>query len=121
MPAVRVLIVDDDESIREMLDAALKYEDDVAVVGVAPDGEAALALARTHAPDVVVLDHSMPGMGGLDIVTRLTSMGVSSVIMYTGHLTPTEQAQASQLGATVLTKGPDTDPLVEAILRSRRQ
>ena len=120
MPAVRVLIVDDDESIREMLDAALKFEDDVAVVGVAPDGEAALALAREHAPDVVVLDHSMPGTGGLDIIPRLTAMGVTSVIMYTGHLTTTEQQEAAARGAIVLTKGPDTDPLVEAIRRSRR-
>ena len=64
-----ILVVDDDPHIRQLLVFAF----DKAGLGAieAADGEAALALAETHAPDLVVLDINMPRMDGLEVCRRL--------------------------------------------------
>ncbi|PZO72738.1 MAG: two-component system response regulator CreB [Sphingomonas taxi] len=68
MPRI-ILVVDDDPHIRQLLVFAL----DKAGLGAieAADGEAALALVETHAPDLVVLDINMPRMDGLEVCRRL--------------------------------------------------
>lgn len=71
MSAVRVLIVDDHEIVREGLRTVLRQEKDVEVVGEAGDGERAFALARSLAPDVVLMDLVMPGMDGLEALKRI--------------------------------------------------
>ena len=64
-----ILVVDDDPHIRQLLVFAF----DKAGLGAieAADGEAALALVETHAPDLVVLDINMPRMDGLEVCRRL--------------------------------------------------
>lgn len=114
---IRVLIVDDDESLRVMLDSALSFENDITIVGVVPDAASALVSASQVTPDVVVLDNKMPGLLGIDVLRDLTAIGAGSVIMYSGHLSPAEEARAVALGATVIIKGPDTDVLLNAIRR----
>ncbi len=68
---VRVLIVDDHETLREGVKALLAEEPDVAVVGEAADGEQALELTRRRHPDVVLLDVAMPVMDGLEAAAHL--------------------------------------------------
>lgn len=65
-----VLIVDDHPSFRSVARMLLESEG-YRVVGEAPDGEAALALARELAPDVVLLDLGLPGIDGLEVARRL--------------------------------------------------
>jgi DNA-binding response OmpR family regulator len=69
MPSNRVLVVEDDPSVRGLLQTIL--EDEALEVVLAADGEEGLRLARTVDPDVVLLDVMMPGLGGPDVIRRL--------------------------------------------------
>jgi two-component system response regulator MprA len=79
MSHAAVLLVDDDASIRRMLERTLRAEGyDVAA---APDGGAALAAVERSMPDVVVLDVAMPGIDGLAVTRRLRAKGLSVPIL----------------------------------------
>lgn len=73
-PAVRVMLVDDHVLVREGIRHVLAGTPGVEVVAEAGDGEVALQLAREAGPDVVVLDLSLPGAGGLEVTTRLREL-----------------------------------------------
>lgn len=77
--SARVLVVDDDPPLRRMLERTLTAEG--FGVTVAPDGGAALAAAERSAPDVIVLDVTMPGMDGLAVCRRLRSKGLPTPIL----------------------------------------
>ncbi|WP_157246463.1 response regulator [Nonomuraea typhae] len=71
---IRVLIVDDHELIRQGLRKFLDVEEDIEVVGEAADGVqalAALAAPPYPHPDIVLVDARMPGMDGVQLITRL--------------------------------------------------
>ncbi|SES41953.1 MULTISPECIES: response regulator [Lentzea] len=67
---IRVVVVDDQEMVREGFSALLDAQDDIEVVGAAGNGVQGVALARTVRPDVVLMDIRMPEMDGLT-ATRL--------------------------------------------------
>lgn len=69
--ALRVLLADERRSERERLRLVLAQEDGVVVVGEADDGETAVRLALELAPDVLILDHAMPGFGGAEMLRRV--------------------------------------------------
>lgn len=64
----RVLIVDDDDSIRRFLSDAFGLEDDMEVVGAAPDAIVGIEEARRTHPDVILLDFQMPGQTGAEAI-----------------------------------------------------
>jgi DNA-binding NarL/FixJ family response regulator len=68
---IRVLVVDDHAIVRQGIRQVLDGAEGLAVVAEAGDGAAALEAARSHAPDVVVLDVSLPGETGLQVARRL--------------------------------------------------
>jgi two-component system, OmpR family, response regulator MprA len=79
MSLAAVLLVDDDASIRRMLERTLVAEGyDVAAVA---DGGAALAAIERSVPDVLVLDVAMPGVDGLSVTRRLRGKGLSVPIL----------------------------------------
>ncbi len=73
-PTLRVMLVDDHALVREGIRHVLAGTPGVEVVAEASDGEMALELARDARPDVVVLDLSLPGAGGLEVTTRLRDL-----------------------------------------------
>src|SRR5215475_1964856 len=76
MPKPRILVIDDDAGIRESLRMTLEY-DGYEVLGAAT-GQEGLALVERDTPDLVLLDVKMPGMDGLDVLSRLRSSTRSS-------------------------------------------
>src|ERR1017187_1331737 len=68
--ATRVMIVDDHPVVRKGLASFLGHEPDIEVVGMADSGEQALEMAQELHPDVVLMDLSMPGMGGIEATPR---------------------------------------------------
>ena len=68
---LRVVLADDHAVVREGLKAVVNAQPDMRVVGEAADGEAACRLAKDLAPDVVVMDLSMPRLGGADATQRM--------------------------------------------------
>lgn len=71
MAKIRVLIADDHAILREGLKALLKLADDIDVVGEAADGQQAIERSAALRPDVVVMDVSMPGLGGLEATLEI--------------------------------------------------
>ncbi|GAA4843754.1 response regulator [Saccharopolyspora rosea] len=70
---IRVLLADDQALVRAGFRVLLETEPDFEVVGEAADGAAAVALARRHRPDVVVMDVRMPGADGLAATREITA------------------------------------------------
>ncbi len=68
---IRVLIADDHSIVRDGLKRILAATADLQVTGEAASGDAALALVKANDYDVVMLDMSMPGLSGLDLIKRL--------------------------------------------------
>ena len=82
---IRVLLADDQALIRAGFRALLDAEDDIAVVAEAGDGDAAVALAAEHVPDVALLDVQMPILDGIEATRRIAAdprlAGVHVVIL----------------------------------------
>jgi two-component system response regulator MprA len=96
--AERVLIVEDDASVRRMLERSLAAEG--FEVRSASDGGAALAMAEGSAPDLVVLDVAMPGLGGIDVCRRLRDKGLSGgVLMLTARDAVEDRVHGLDAGA----------------------
>jgi two-component system response regulator MprA len=77
--AERVLIIEDDQPVRRMLERSLAKEG--FEVSAAADGAAALALSERSTPDLVVLDVAMPGLSGFDVCRRLRQHGMQGGIL----------------------------------------
>lgn len=83
---IRILLADDHKMFREGVRGLLEARSDMTVVGEAATGEEALAAATEHRPDVVILDVSMPGRGGLETVSELKRRNPKvRVLMLTVH------------------------------------
>ena len=111
----RVLIVDDEESIRSSLERLLSYEKFKTFA--AADGAAALDLAASERIDVVLLDIKMPGMDGLEVLGKLKELHPGlPVIIISGHGTISTAVDATKLGAyDFLEKPIDMDRLLLTI------
>ena len=85
---IRVLLVDDHELIRAGNALVLESTGDLMVVGEAGTGEEAVARATELAPDIVLMDVRMPGMGGIEATQRITSALPETrvIVLTTFHL-----------------------------------
>ena len=81
MNKIRVMLVDDHAVVRSGFKMLLQTWDYVLVVAEASSGEEALQIYDTHAPDVVVMDIAMAGMGGIEAIKRLMSKDPQAKIL----------------------------------------
>jgi len=97
MIPVAVLIVDDSRTLVRALACFLKenYRDDVTVVGVADGGKEALVKAQELHPQVILLDLALPGMHGLEVVSRLREILPEMCIITMSLFDLTEYREAS--------------------------
>jgi DNA-binding NarL/FixJ family response regulator len=73
MMTIRVAIADDQAMIRNGFRLQVQYADDLELVGEASNGEQAVALARSQAPDVLLMDVRMPVMDGIEATRRIAA------------------------------------------------
>ncbi|MGH3270039.1 MAG: response regulator, partial [Trebonia sp.] len=110
---ISVLIVDDHPVVRQGLRALLEVQDDMTVAGEAGDGPAAISLAGSLRPDIVLLDLKLPGMDGVAVLRPLHAAGLR-VLVLTSATEPS--AAAVRAGAAgVVYKDIDPAALVRAI------
>ncbi len=114
---IKVMIVDDHRMVREGLKQLLLMEEDIKVAAEASDGEEALLLASKMHFDVIVLDISMPNMGGLEAISLLLETAPKAKIIILSMYRKDSFAQeALKAGAfAYILKGDTSDELVTAI------
>ncbi len=97
MPDAKILVVDDERSILDLVTAYLRNEG--YEVYTAADGPSALTTARVHKLDLIVLDIMLPGMDGLEVLTRLRRESDVYVIMLTARSEETDKIVGLSVGA----------------------
>ena len=114
---ITVMIADDHEVVREGLRLALLRSPHIRVVGEAPDGETAVALAERRRPDVVIMDLRMPQMDGIEAARRIREQRDTPIIFITAHGDATTRAHIEKVlpGTPVLAKPITAERLKEAI------
>lgn len=116
---IRIVIAEDQALVLGALATLLDLEDDISVVGRAPDEEAALSMIGDLKPDVLVSDIEMPGMTGLELAARLAGSGSSTyVIIVTTFGRPGYLRRAMDAGVRgYLLKDSPASELADAIRR----
>src|SRR5688500_16677975 len=117
MPLIRVLIADDHAVLRSGLRMLLEAQSDIEVVGEAGNGSEVATIARGLAPDIVLLDLSMPGPPSGEVIRQvLAACPTTRVLILTMHDDPAYLASAMAAGASgyVVKKAADLD-LLQAI------
>ena len=114
---IHILIVDDEQPIRESLQGL--FEDEGYLVSTAPSGEEAVARFRKHPVDCIFLDIWMPGIDGLETMSRIKQMDADvPVIMMSGHATIDTAVRATKLGAFDFIEKPFASEKLLILLRN---
>jgi two-component system invasion response regulator UvrY len=114
---IQVLLVDDHAVVRTGFRLLLQSQADINVVAEAQSGEVACQLYAEIAPDVVVMDLGMPGMGGLEAVRRIRARNPAArILALSAHDDPMHARRALREGALgFLSKRSAPETLIEAI------
>jgi DNA-binding NarL/FixJ family response regulator len=122
MSSIRVLLVDDQQIVRQGLATILKYAPGIEVVGQAGDGQEAIAMVRDLKPDVVLMDLKMPRLGGIPATRQIClEFTDTSIIILTTYDTDDLVFEGIKAGAKgYLLKDVTAETLVEAIQGAMR-
>ena len=114
---IKLLLVDDHELVRTGIRRILEDVSDFSVVGEATTGEEAVKFCRKHDPDLVLMDMSMPGIGGLEATKQILRFTKSTrVIVLSVHKENPIPAKVMQMGAFgYLTKDSEPQEMIRAI------
>ncbi|MFF7158310.1 response regulator [Streptomyces sp. NPDC008139] len=119
---VRVLLAEDQSMVREALATLLGLEEDLEVVAQVARGDEVLAAARTHRPDVALLDIEMPGLTGIEAAARLREeLPEVKIVIVTTFGRPGYLRRAMESGAEAfLVKDAPAAQLADAVRRVLR-
>jgi DNA-binding NarL/FixJ family response regulator len=123
MSAVRVLLVEDNDTFRETLELLFGLREEIDVVASVSTGDEAPVAVRELQPDVVLMDYRMPGLNGAE-ATRLVleACPTTRVVCLSASVTAEEVTEVKQAGAVaVVTKDEDFDRLVAVVCEAARQ
>ncbi len=105
MSKLKILVVEDHPTVREVLRTLLGMED--YEVAVAPNGEAGLALADILQPDVVILDVMMPGLNGYEVCRAIKARAESTrIVMVTARSSEEDERAGREAGADAYLRKP---------------
>lgn len=113
---LKAIVVDDHPFIRSSVKMLLKQEH-FEVVAEADNGADAVQLAREHAPDLIILDIAMPKLDGLEVISRISALGLSSkILVLTSQSALFYSMRCMKAGAAgYISKTNDLDELIKAI------
>ncbi|MEE9319841.1 MAG: response regulator transcription factor [Granulosicoccus sp.] len=116
-PEIRILLVDDHAIVREGYRSLLKKQTGLSVVAEAADGIAAYQVFKETDPDITIMDLSLPGQSGLEVIARIRKYRVrAKILVFSMHLNPGYALQANRAGAMgYVTKSSAPEELIEAI------
>lgn len=119
---IQILIVDDHPVVREGLAGMLTGQADMAVVGMAADGAAAVALDARLSPDVVLMDLRMPGLDGVGAIQAIKEQRPSAnILVLTTYDSDADIVRAVEAGATgYLLKDTPREELFRAVRAASR-
>jgi DNA-binding NarL/FixJ family response regulator len=116
--AIKVLLVDDQPVIRQGLRLRMATEADIAVIGEAGDGRAALDLAARLSPDVIIMDIAMPGLDGIEATRHLRAkVPGSTVVILSLSDDAATRARAAEAGAAAFVAKHEADGLLLDTIR----
>jgi two-component system chemotaxis response regulator CheY len=115
----RTLIVDDDEDMRFLLRAVIERANEgLEVAGEAGDGDEAISQWRALGPDIIVLDHRMPGTTGLQVAEQILSeLPGQSIILFSAYLDDELIARATEVGIRACIAKDRYDDIPDALWR----
>lgn len=113
---IRVIIVDDHPIVRDGIAAVLETEADVVVGASVGSAEEMLAAVTRQRPDAILLDLALPGMGGVEAISRLRQAGAPPVVIFSAHDEAEAMVEAVRAGARgYVVKGAPGAEIIAAI------
>jgi DNA-binding NarL/FixJ family response regulator len=113
---VRILVVDDNPSVRQYLRALLEQQSTWQVCGEARTGREALQRVEKNPPDVILLDFQMPDLNGLDVARQISrQFPAIPILMVTIHLSRQLAEEARRVGIRGACAKSDVGSIVEAV------
>jgi two-component system, NarL family, invasion response regulator UvrY len=117
MNQIKVMLVDDHAVVRMGFKMLLETSDDIRVIAEAENGETAIKSFMEHKPDVIVMDITMPGMGGMEAIERILSKESSArILVLSAHEDSVHPKRVLNAGAMgYVTKRSAAEELIKAI------